>query len=87
MICHDCQVAGHLNSEGNRLAMMESVAAAGDVREMAREWHRKCKDRNCPCQHVIGEVINRQFDGIRHPGEDVISLVDDEDPYPDGDEG
>lgn len=64
MICHSCQVAGQANQEANRRAFdPDEVAEA--MRSMTREWHSKCNYRDCPCQHVIGEVLNRQ----RIPGD------------------
>ena len=57
MICHNCEVAGYLNQEANRVATLDSVALAEAIRVMCRGWHAKCKDRGCPCQHVIGDVL------------------------------
>jgi hypothetical protein len=61
VICHPCEVAGYLNQEANRLAMLESVEAAESVRVLCRNWHAGCRDRTtCPCQHVVGDVLNHQ---------------------------
>jgi hypothetical protein len=60
MICHPCTVAGFLNAEANRAVMLESVAAAEPLKALCREWHSKCKDRFCPCQHIVGQVLNQQ---------------------------
>jgi hypothetical protein len=58
MICRDCQVAGFMNAEANHVTL-QSGDAAESIRALARSWHRKCRDKDCACQHIIGVVLDR----------------------------
>lgn len=58
MICRQCQVAGFMNAEANRVVMSP---AAGPIRELARSWHDNCSDkRKCCCQHIIGQILTQE---------------------------
>jgi hypothetical protein len=58
VICPNCEVAGYVNEEANERMWDKGTAAVGPLREMARKWHRKCKDKGCACQHIVGDLIN-----------------------------
>jgi len=59
MICDKCKKAGKYNTEANQRQFHDGVKVADSIREVARKWHAKCLFKDCTCQHVLGDFINR----------------------------
>lgn len=75
-MCHPCQVAGYVNAEANR-SQFYSVEDADAVRAIARKWHKRCKHKNCSCQHVLGNVFD-PYDTAELPRTTQPPELDDE---------
>jgi hypothetical protein len=59
MICDCCKTAGAYNAEANHKVWFAGVKAAEEWRYVARRMHAKCSSIDCTCQHILGDVLNR----------------------------
>lgn len=58
MICHQCRIAGDVNTQGIWLLEHDRPSEAEIAFNQATVEHAKCEHPDCPCQHATGQRLH-----------------------------